>query len=169
MKKSILIAIAARSKNNIIGCNGQLPWHIPEDLKFFKQQTLHRPMIMGRKTRDSFGEKPLQNRPHIVVSRDKNYHPDGSIVFNNFDDALFHAHNLNNESEKNEIYIIGGGSLYFQVANIVDRFIITEIDLIIKGDTYFPNFDTSQFKQTILQDYSDLAMPYKIIQYDRLR
>jgi dihydrofolate reductase len=169
MKKSLLIAIAAHSNNNIIGCDGHLPWHIPEDLKFFKQQTLHKPMIMGRKTRDSFGVKPLPNRPHIVISRDKNYHAEGSIVFDNFDSALFHAQALNAESEQHEIYVIGGGSLYFQVANMVDRFIISEIDITINGDTYFPNFDKTQFSQTILQKYPDLPIPFQIIQYDRLR
>jgi dihydrofolate reductase len=169
MKKSLLIAIVARSRNNIIGCDGHLPWHIPDDLKFFKQQTLNKPMIMGRKTRDSFGVKPLPNRPHIVISRDKNYHAEGSIVFDNFDSALFHAENLNGESGHAEIYIIGGGSLYFQVADMVDRFIISEIDMTIEGDTYFPNFDTTHFSHTILKNYPDLPIPFKIIQYDRLR
>jgi dihydrofolate reductase len=173
MKKSLLITIAARSTNNIIGLNGVLPWHIPEDLKFFKQQTLHKPMIMGRKTRDSFGIKPLPNRPHIVISRDSHYAAEGSVVFNNFDSALFHAQELNQalntESEQNEIYVIGGGSLYFQVAKMVDRFIISEINITLEGDTYFPDFDTAQFSQTILKNYPDLPIPFKIVQYDRLR
>ena len=169
MKKSLLIAIAACSKNNIIGSDGHLPWHIKEDLQFFKQQTLHKPIIMGRKTRDSFGVKPLPNRPHIVISRDKNYHAESSIVFDNFDVALFHAEGLNAESEQNEIYIIGGGSLYFQVADMVDRFIISHIDITVSGDTYFPDFDKTQFSQTILKKYSDLPVPFQIIQYDRLR
>lgn len=169
MTDSLLIAIAARGRNNIIGNHGALPWHIPQDLKFFKSQTLHKPMIMGRKTRDSFGIKPLANRPHLVVSRDTDYHAEGSVVFNNFDSALFHAQDLNAESGKNEIYIIGGGSLYFQVANIVDRFIISEVDISTEGDTYFPDFDKTQFSQTILESYTDLPVPFQIIQYDRLR
>jgi dihydrofolate reductase len=169
MKKSLLIAIAARSRNNIIGNNGALPWYIPQDLKFFKSQTLNKPMIMGRKTRDSFGVKPLPNRPHLVISRDKNYQAEGSVVFDNFDSALFHAQDLNAESGSDEIYVIGGGSLYFQVADMVDRFIISEIDSDTDGDTYFPNFNKDKFSQTILQDYTDLPTPFKIIQYDRLR
>jgi dihydrofolate reductase len=169
MKKSLLIAIAARSANHVIGFNGTLPWHIPQDLKFFKQQTLNKPMIMGRKTRDSFGIKPLPNRPHLVISRDKNYSAEGSFVFDNFNDALIYAQAFNQKSNYDEIYVIGGGSLYAQVVDIVDRFIISEIDLSIQGDTYFPDFDKIQFSQTILFDYSDFKIPFKIIQYDRLR
>lgn len=164
MSQPYLIAIAARSKNNVIGKHSKLPWHIPEDLKFFKSQTLGKPMIMGRKTRDSFGKKPLPRRPHIVLTHDKDYQAEGSIICHSIEQAIQEAHKFSDE-----IYVIGGSNLYTQIIPRVDRLTLSEIDKVIDGDAFFPEFDASQFHQTILHEYSNLEIPFKIIQYDRLR
>ncbi|MFT6071649.1 MAG: dihydrofolate reductase [Alphaproteobacteria bacterium] len=169
MPKSLLIAITARSKNNVIGLDHKLPWHISEDLKFFKQQTLNKPMIMGRKTRDSFGKKPLPKRPHIVISHNPHYQADESFICDNIDTAISHAHTINQETDCSEIYIIGGGTLYNQTIDIVDRLIISDIDIIVDGDTYFPDFNPKVFSKKILHEYPHLPIPFNIIQYDRLR
>jgi len=169
MSRSKLIIIAARSKNNVIGLNNKLPWHITQDLQFFKKQTLNKPMIMGRKTRDSFGEKPLPNRPHLVISTNPDYKALGSETFLDIQKAIEYAETLNTASDQKEIYIIGGGRLYQQTIDHVDRLIISEIDTETDGDTFFPQFYPQLFSQKTLHTFTDIPTPFKIIQYDRLR
>ena len=133
MKISLVVA---KSKNNVIGKNNQLPWHLPADLKHFKQVTMGKPIIMGRKTFDSIG-KPLPGRRNMVISRNKNLIIEGCDVFHTLDDAL-HAV----ESE-NEVMIIGGENLFLQILNRAHYIYLTVIDAEFDGDTFFlPLSDT---------------------------
>src|SRR3990167_9398630 len=133
MKISLVVE---KSKNNVIGKNNQLPWHLPADLKHFKQVTMGKPIIMGRKTFDSIG-KPLPGRRNMVISRNKNLIIEGCDVFHTLDDAL-HAV----ESE-NEVMIIGGENLFLQILNRAHYIYLTVIDAEFDGDTFFlPLSDT---------------------------
>ena len=127
------------ANNRVIGINNQLPWKLPADMKWFRQNTLGKPIIMGRKTFESFGGKPLPDRKNIIVTQDKNYHAEQAIVSNSIEEALREV----NDSE--EVMIIGGMSLYKQTLPIADRLYMTVIDADIDGDAWFPDFDMSNW------------------------
>lgn len=131
MKISLIVA---KSKNNVIGKNNQLPWHLPADLKHFKQITMGKPIIMGRKTFDSIG-KPLPGRRNMIISRDKQLFVEGCEVFNSIDDALSAVKN------EPEVMIIGGANLYAQTMSRAKCIYLTLIDAEIEGDTFFPELN----------------------------
>ena len=167
--KADIILIAAKSRNNVIGSNGKMPWHIPNDLKFFKEMTMGYPLIMGRKTRESFGSKPLPNRPHLVISRDKDYQAEGSMVFDSIEEAKIYASQLLEHHPHPKIYIIGGGDIYKQTLKDADYLYITQIDADYEGDTYFPDFTPDDYKKDILGEYSHHTPPYRFIKYYNLK
>ena len=125
--------IVAVSENNIIGRDNQLIWHISEDLKRFKRITLGHPMIMGRKTFESFGSKPLPKRHHFVISSQVRENTEHVTWVKSLDEAIEKAQELDNE-----IYIIGGGSIYEQSIHLAHKLEITRIHKHFDGDTYFP-------------------------------
>ncbi|HEU5289690.1 MAG TPA: dihydrofolate reductase [Cyclobacteriaceae bacterium] len=141
----IISLIAALSQNRVIGKNNDLPWHLPDDMKYFMQTTKGHCVIMGRKNYDSIPEKfrPLPNRTNIVVTRQKNFNAPDCIVTNSIEDALAIARK-NNETET---FIIGGSEIYNQGFAMANRLYLTEIHATIEGDTYFPAFDKSQWKE----------------------
>lgn len=130
-------------KHNAIGKNNQLPWHLPDDLKFFKRTTLGKPVLMGRKTYESLG-KPLKDRLNIVLSTDENLLlPEGVLIFNNLEAAL---HKLESENT-DEAFIIGGGKVFAETMNDIDRLYITHVDTVVDGaDVFFPHVDHTQWK-----------------------
>ncbi len=121
--------IVAISKNRIIGDSNKLIWNLPADLKRFKDITTGHPIVMGRKTYESIG-RPLPNRRNIIITRDQNYTIDGCEVVNSIEEALLLT--------GNDCFIIGGGEIYRQSLNIVDRIYMTVIDEDFYGDTSFP-------------------------------
>lgn len=131
--------VAAIAKNNIIGINNSLPWDIPEDLKRFKAMTSGHPILMGRKTFESIG-RPLPNRKNIVLTGDEDYFFEGIDVTNNFDEAKELIKNLNEE-----VFIIGGSSIYKLFESSADELAITHIEKEFEGDSYFPDFDWSKW------------------------
>ena len=136
--------IAAISKNNVIGTEGRLPWHIPEDLKRFKTLTVGKVVLMGRKTWESIPDKfrPLPGRTNVVVTRQPDYPvPAGVQTFQSIDDAL-----------KNDVMVIGGAEIYRQTIDRADRLEITHVDRVIEGDATFPAIDPSVWKETIRDD-----------------
>jgi len=139
MRVSLIVAVA---ENGVIGKDGNLPWHIPGDLKWFKETTMGKPMIMGRKTWESFG-KPLPGRPHIVMTRDANYKAAGATVCQNLEEALEAASGMLDET--GEVMIIGGGEIYRMALPSVDRLYLTEVALSPEGDTRFPSFDRNDW------------------------
>lgn len=157
MKNFKLISIAAVAKNNVIGKDGKLIWHIPEDLKRFKRLTLGHPMIMGRKTFESF-PKPLPGRTHIVLSSTPNENTENIIWVDSIEKAINTAKELDNE----KAFIIGGGNIYRQTIDLVDELEITEIDASFDGDTFFPEIDKTIFKLK-KSEKADIGKEFDII------
>lgn len=127
----IISFVVAKSKNNVIGKNNKLPWHLPADLQHFKNLTMNKPVIMGRKTFDSIG-KPLPNRRNIIISRNKHFIAKGCEIFSSIDDAL------NAVKNEPEVMIIGGENIFSQTLNKANRIYLTVIDAEFDGDTFFP-------------------------------
>lgn len=125
--------IVATSKNNQIGIDNKLPWHIPEDLKYFKEKTKHHTILMGRKTYESIG-RPLPDRTNVVLTRDLTFKADGIVICHTFEEALNLCHT------QDETYIIGGGEIYTLFLPFADRLYITAVDKVIQGDTSFPEY-----------------------------
>ena len=135
----MIILIAAISKNNEIGKSNQLLWHLPDDFKRFKTLTTGHYIIMGRKTFESF-PKPLPNRTHIIITRQKNYAVENCIVVPSLEEAL-------KVCPKNEdIYIIGGGEIYKQSIDFADKLEITLVDNDFEADAFFPEIDKNKWK-----------------------
>ncbi|WP_258103622.1 dihydrofolate reductase [Marinoscillum sp. MHG1-6] len=139
--------IAAMSANRVIGKNNDLPWHLPDDFKYFKDTTSEHVVIMGRKNFESLPPnfKPLPNRTNIVITRNSNYQAEGAIVVNSLREALEEGVKHN---EKEEIFIIGGGEIYHLGLAHADKIYLTEIDKEIEGDTTFPELDKGIWKET---------------------
>ena len=139
--KMIISAIAAHSKNRVIGDGNQIPWYLPADLAYFKRTTLGHCVLMGRKTFLSLG-RPLPKRHNIVITRDAYFAADGVLVANSIEDALTQAYELGEE----EAFIIGGGEIYKQTIERCDRLYLTEVDLEIEGETVFPEMDEMEWR-----------------------
>lgn len=145
----ILSAIAAMSSNRVIGKNNQLPWHLPEDLKYFRDKTKGRIMIMGRKTFESFGGKPLPGRFHIVITRQNDYKFDHPMVqvISNLEDAIALAKKQVPKYHE-EVFVVGGSEIYKLVMPKIDRLYLTIIDKNFDGDAFFPEFESQKFQLT---------------------
>lgn len=140
----ILSQIAAMAKNRVIGKDNKLPWHLPEDLRFFKNMTKNKIMIMGRKTFESLPGH-LPDRYHIVISRSHFVADEGDVSFvKSVDEALALAETLIPEYDE-EVFIVGGGEIYQQTLDRADRLYLTVIDQEVEGDAKFPLFDPAQF------------------------
>jgi len=137
--KKVITMIAAAGANNELGKDGDLVWHLPDDFKRFKSLTTGHHIIMGRKTFESF-PKPLPNRTHIILTRDKNYKTDGGIVVHDLSTALAAA------SSDQEPFIIGGGEIYKLGLEVADRIELTRVHGKFDVDTYFPEFDEKKWK-----------------------
>ncbi len=138
--------IAARSRNGVIGVDNQMPWHLPEDLRFFKRKTQGKPLVMGRKTFDSIG-RPLPGRLNIVVTRSETFHPSGVEVCHDLEDALALADQRAQESGAEEIMVIGGAQIYTQALSLAQRLYLTEIALELDGDACFPAVDAAAWQE----------------------
>ena len=133
--------IAAMTDERVIGIENRLPWKLPNDMKWFRQQTLGKPIIMGRKTFESFGSKPLPERTNIIITRDKNYQAKDSVVVHSIEEALQAA------GEVDEVMIIGGASFYEQMLPRADRLYLTLVHAKIDGDAWFPEVDFSEWHE----------------------
>ena len=130
--------IVAASKNNAIGKDNQLLWHLPNDMKFFKQTTWAMPVVMGRKTFESIGSKALNGRLNIVITKQNDYNANDVVVVNSIEDAIFVAQ----QHSYKELFIIGGGEIYKQAMNKANKIYLTRVDTIIDGDTFFEMDET---------------------------
>ena len=164
------ILIVAIAQNNAIGKDNNLLWHLPADMKFFKEQTSGNIIITGRKNYESIPEKfrPLPNRTNIVVTRDKNYLATGAVVVNSLEEAMEKAKNSGAE----KCFIIGGGQIYKECLekNLVDEMLITHVEVAPEADTYFPEIDSTKWeKELILNLKSDEKniFPMAIYRYFR--
>ena len=140
--------VVAASENNAIGKNNQLLWHLPNDLRFFKNITWGMPVIMGRKTYESFN-KLLPGRFNIVITRQADWKAEGVIVAKDLQSALQKA----SETNCNEVFVIGGGEIYKWAIDIADKIYITRVNSNFDADTFFPAIDESKWKLTSNKDF----------------
>ncbi|WP_049631715.1 dihydrofolate reductase [Cellvibrio sp. pealriver] len=161
MKLAIIVAVA---KNGVIGRNNQLPWHLPQDLKYFKSVTLGKPVIMGRKTYESIG-RPLPGRFNIVITRNPEWVAEGVKVAHSFGEAVQVANGLGTS----EAMIIGGAEIYKAALSVVQRIYLTRVDLEPDGDAFFAEPDSSIWSLISSVDGEADASPgYTFLTYDRL-
>ena len=139
--------IAAMTDERVIGIENRLPWRLPNDMKWFRQHTMGKPIIMGRKTFESFGSKPLPDRPNIIITRHETYQAKDSIVVHSIEEALQAA------GEVEEVMIIGGASFYEQMLPRADRLYLTFVHSKIEGDAWFPVVDYSEWNEVERIDY----------------
>jgi dihydrofolate reductase len=139
-QQPIISLIWAMDDNGLIGVENRLPWKLPADMKWFRRHTLGKTIVMGRKTFESFGGKPLPERINIVITRDMGYQAPGAIVVHSIDEALQAA------SGQPEIFIIGGASFYEQMLSRADRLYITQVHGVFSGDAWFPRFDMTEWR-----------------------
>lgn len=138
--------VVAKAENNVIGNDGALPWHLPEELQRFKAITMGKPILMGRKTWESLPKKPLPGRPNIVVSRQSSFVARGASVFEDLDNALDHALQTDEAQKTGEVCIIGGATLYEQALGRATRIELTEVHLWPEGDVFFPKISLADWR-----------------------
>lgn len=138
--------IVAASQNNVIGLDNQLPWHLPEDLQYFKAVTMGKPILMGRKTYDSIG-RPLPGRTNIVLTRDANWSAEGVVVVNDLDSATAASEKACVAAGVDELMIIGGEQIYRKFLPVADKLYLTKVEAVVEGDAYFPAIDSDQWQQ----------------------
>jgi dihydrofolate reductase len=134
-------AVVAASDNNVIGKDGGLPWHVSSDLKLFKEITLGKPVIMGRRTWESLPRKPLPGRRNIVITRNPDYVADGAEIVRSVDEALAVC------AGEPEVSIIGGGQVYERAMSRTDRIYLTRIHLEVDGDTLLPDLPAQEWRE----------------------
>lgn len=166
----VVSAIAALSKNRVIGKNNDLPWRLPDDMKFFMETTKGHHVIMGRKNYDSLHPKykPLPQRTNIVLTRQRDFHAPGCTVLHAIEPALELARN----NKEDECFVIGGAEIYRLAMPHTTRLYLTEIDANVEGDTFFPDIDMSEWKEIRRTHHpADARHPYAfdIAVYDRIR
>lgn len=144
----ILSLLVAASENNVIGRNNELPWHLPNDMKFFKNTTWGMPVIMGRKTCSSLKSEPLPGRTNIVITRQQDWKSEGFIVVHSLQQAIAAA----KETDSNEAFILGGGQIFKEAIETADRIYITRVHAVVEGDVFFPEIDGSKWKQVSKRD-----------------
>lgn len=159
MRLSIIVAMA---KNRTIGVNNDLPWHLPEDLKYFKATTLGKPILMGRKTFDSIG-RPLPGRQNIVITRNAEWQHEGVDVAPSLDAAIALA------SDVEEVMVTGGAQIYEMALPFVHRLYVTEVDLEIDGDAHFPEFSKNEWREVSRESHPamDGKPAYSFVVYER--
>lgn len=157
-----LSMIAAVNEDNVIGKKGNLPWHIPEDLEYFKQITMGKPIVMGRKTFESIG-RVLPGRIHIVLTRDDDWTHPGVLVARNMQHALAIV------SDVPEVIIIGGQQVYTEALPYVSKLYLTEVQAKVEDpDAFFPPFNKNKWRATKLtMPAKPQKIPYRFIVYER--
>lgn len=162
----ILSAILAMSENRVIGNHNQLPWHLPADLKHFKNITTGHPILMGRKTYESIG-RPLPNRSNIILTRNCSLTIPGCQVVTSLREAIDCARAENNK----EIFIIGGAEVYKQLLPQTQRIYLTLVHHLFTGDAFFPELEMDEWKETERIDHNadeNNAYPYSFIRLERI-
>ncbi|MES2795747.1 MAG: dihydrofolate reductase [Bacteroidota bacterium] len=165
--------VVATAKNNVIGADNKLLWHLPADMRFFRLLTTGHIVIMGRKTYDSIG-KPLPNRENIIISRDKKLNIEGCYVVNSLERALEKSQSINStftkESQK-EVFIIGGEQIYQLSINLCQKLYITEVNANFEGDAFFPKIDPFDWKEDSRESYQKDEknnFDYEFVVYNRI-
>lgn len=149
MKVSLVVAAA---RNRAIGLNNKMPWHLPEDLKYFKRVTMGKPVVMGRNTFESIG-KPLPGRPNIVISRNVDYRAEGITVVNSLEAALRAAQQLLPPGQ-DEVMVVGGAQIYAQALPQAERLYLTEVDAEPAADAFFPALDRKAWREIARESHA---------------
>jgi dihydrofolate reductase len=160
MRRALVVAVA---RNGVIGRDNQLPWRLPDDLAYFKRVTMGRPVVMGRRTFESIG-KALPGRANIVVTHNSSFRAPGCTVVHSLDAAWKAA------GDADEACVIGGTSLFEEALPTADVIHLTEVEADVEGDTYFPPFDRSQWRETeVARHPADErhAYPFRIVRLER--
>lgn len=152
-----MTVIAAMSKDRVIGINNKMPWHISEESKHFRRTTTGHVVLMGRKTFESVGGKPLPGRPHVIVSRTMP-ETDGVDVCRSLDEAIDRA-----KSYGKEVFICGGGQIYRELIPKADRMVLSYVEGDYDGDEYFPEFDEGEWEIT----KNDVHDKFTVVYYER--
>ncbi|WOZ36352.1 dihydrofolate reductase [Paenibacillus polymyxa] len=155
--------IWAMAQNGVIGRDNSLPWRLPRDMAFFKEQTINKTVLMGRKTWESFGGKSLPNRCNVVLTRDESYQAEGAEVIHTLEEGLQLA-------QQEELMVIGGAEIYSLFWPHADRLIVTRIEETFEGDTTFPDLDWSDW--TIVSETPGIKddknlYDYRFVVYER--
>ncbi|WP_063509019.1 MULTISPECIES: dihydrofolate reductase [unclassified Alcanivorax] len=164
-----LSLMVAKASNRVIGRNNKLPWYLPNDLKYFKQVTFGKPVIMGRKTWDSLG-KPLPGRTNIVITRQADFQAVGAKVVATLDEAVTLAENVAFIEGQDEAVVMGGAEIYALALPQADRLYLTEVHAEVDGDTWFPEYDTSEWKEIGREDFpaeGPNPYDYSFVVYER--
>jgi dihydrofolate reductase len=159
----ILSLVVAMARNRVIGRDNKLPWKLPKDLAYFKRVTMGHPVVMGRRTWQSIG-KPLPGRDNIVVTRNPAFVAPGATVVTSLDAAWRAA------GDAAEACVIGGTSLFAEALPIADRIHLTEVDAVVEGDTFFPEFDRSRWVEHEVERHAAddrHAYPFRIVVLER--
>ena len=155
--------IYARSRNGVIGRDGQLPWHLPADLAHFKQTTLGQAVVMGRKTWDSLPERfrPLPGRTNIVITRHTDWHAPGALVAHSLEQAMSLC------PAPGPLWVIGGADIYAQALPLASTVVVTEIDVEVQGDAHAPKLGTEWKEMSRLLQQNEDGLSYSFVTYKK--
>ena len=156
-----IFLLAAVAKNGVIGARGKLPWHLPEDLQHFKRLTLHHPIIMGRRTWESFA-KPLPDREHIVVSRKPGFAAPGASVASSLEGAIALC------AGEPVVFVIGGAEIYAAALPLADGLVLTELDRDYAGDARFPDWNRNAWRVSQKETHTAASgVRFDFVRYER--
>ena len=162
----MIALVAAVARGGVIGRDGIVPWRVPEDLARFRELTMGQPVVMGRKTWESLPDRfrPLPGRRNVVVTRNATWHAEGAERAGSLEDAL----HLVEGAER--VFVIGGGELYAAALPLADELLLTEIDIEVKGDTWFPSWDRADFDEASRERLAaEAGVPCSFVTYVRRR
>ena len=165
----IALGPVARGRNGVIGVNGKLPWRLKSDLALFKQVTMFKPVIMGRKTWDSLPFKPLPGRLNLVLSKDGSFEPNGAVVCESFGEALEIGREQAEEDGAEEVCVIGGAAIYALALPRAKRMYLTVVDAEPEGDVLFPAFNEADWTEVRREawpagDGDDHAFVFRVLE-----
>ena len=164
-----LAVIVAAARNGTIGRNNALPWHLPEDLRYFKRVTMGKPIVMGRKTFESIG-RPLPGRTNIVISRRPDYAPEGVRVVDSLDAALALAEEIAVIDGSDELLVIGGAEIYRAAIPRASRLYLTEVHADVEGDACLPAIEWARWREVSRERFSasgDNPYDYSFVVFER--
>jgi dihydrofolate reductase len=165
MKVALIVAV---SQNNVIGRDNQLPWHLPEDLQYFKSVTMGKPILMGRKTYDSIG-RPLPGRTNIVITRDPSWAAEGVVVVNSLEDAISAGAEACEAADSDEVMVIGGAQIYRDCLPIAEKLYLTKVEAEVDGDAFFPKIDMDQWHKISEKEPKTVDKhPYRFLILERI-
>lgn len=156
-----IILIAVMATNGVIGRNNTIPWHIPEELRFFKKTTMGFPVIMGRLTYESLNG-PLPGRQNIVISRNPEYTSEGTDNVTSLEQALSIVRNCE------QVFILGGSQIFEQTIVFADNIILSVLDREVEGDVFFPEFSDDDFQEIGRERHEEGKEPFTVLYYKRI-